>query len=215
MSSERYIPAAGRRGLTALYDPVLAVTMRERHFRRALVERTLAADPGVILDLGCGTGTLAVQLARAAPYARVIGLDGDRDVLRRAAKKAGRTRVELGLLEGSATAIPLADASVDCVVSSLLLHHLSSEAKQSTLGEVYRVLPSGGLFLLADWGEPSDPLMRAAFLAVQLLDGFENTRAHVAGELPELIERSGFAVTSMDRLRTAWGTLELLAATPS
>lgn len=215
MSSERYIPAAGRRGLTALYDPVVALTMREQRFRGALVEAALAAGPGEILDLGCGTGTLAVELALSAPRARLIGLDGDPGVLRRAAEKARAARVELELLEGSASAIPLADASVDCVVSSLLLHHLSPETKQLALAEVHRVLRIGGVFLLADWGEPSDPLMRAAFLAIQLLDGFENTRQHLAGELPQLIERGGFSVTRIDRLRTMWGTLELMVATPT
>jgi hypothetical protein len=57
--------------------------------------------------------------------------------------------------------------------------------------------------------------MRLAFLAVQALDGFENTRAHVAGAVPALLERGGFSVARIDRLRTLWGRLELLAATPS
>jgi hypothetical protein len=56
--------------------------------------------------------------------------------------------------------------------------------------------------------------MRVAFLYIQLLDGFRNTRQHAAGQLTELIAEAGFNVHTIDRLRTISGTLELLAATP-
>jgi ubiquinone/menaquinone biosynthesis C-methylase UbiE len=82
MTSERYVPAAGRAWLTPLFDPALAATMRERRWRGRLVEEALAGDPKAILDVGCGTGTLAVQLADRAPSVRVIGLDGDPEILR-------------------------------------------------------------------------------------------------------------------------------------
>lgn len=93
MSPERYKPAAGRRGLTGLYDPVMALTMRERRFRGALVAHAITRSANVIVDLGCGTGTLTIQLGRAAPNARVMGLDADPDALRRAAEKARRRRL--------------------------------------------------------------------------------------------------------------------------
>jgi len=213
--SERYVPAAGRRWLTAAYDPALALTMRERRFRRALVDEVLAGGHRRVLDLGCGTGSLAVALARRAPSASIIGLDGDPAVLQRAAGKARAARVRLELIEASADTIPLADGSVECVVSSLLLHHLSTDAKRGALAEARRVLSDDGRLLIADWGRPHDVLMRVAFLAIQLLDGASNTRAHLAGELPSLIEQAGFEVSVIDRLRTAWGSLELLAAAPT
>jgi ubiquinone/menaquinone biosynthesis C-methylase UbiE len=81
MSEERYVPAAGRRVLTPLFDPVMALTTRERRWRGEVVDQTLATRPATILDVGCGTGTLAVQLARRASQARVIGLDGNPDIL--------------------------------------------------------------------------------------------------------------------------------------
>jgi SAM-dependent methyltransferase len=55
-----------------VYDPL---TMRERAFRPALIAEVLADPrPGVVLDLGCGTGTLAGQLAQADPSVQVIGI---------------------------------------------------------------------------------------------------------------------------------------------
>ena len=211
MTEARYVPAAGRPGLTALYDPVLALTMREGAWRPALVAAALAGEGRDVLDLGCGTGTLAIDLVRAG--ARVVGVDGDDEVLQRAAAKARAAGVELDLRQGLADAVPLADGSVDVVVCSLLLHHLAPTVKTAALRECRRVLRPGGRLLIADWGRAADPVQRAAFFALQLLDGFDGTRDHAAGRLPGLVTAAGFdgvAVTS--RLRTVFGTLELLEA---
>jgi ubiquinone/menaquinone biosynthesis C-methylase UbiE len=88
MSEDRYVPAAGGRLLTPFFDPVMRVTTREWRWRGEVVDLALAPSPATLLDVGCGTGTLALQLARRAPDARVIGLDGDPEILTRAAAKA-------------------------------------------------------------------------------------------------------------------------------
>jgi ubiquinone/menaquinone biosynthesis C-methylase UbiE len=214
MAEERYVPAAGRRLLTPLFDPVMAVTTRERRWRGRVADEALMSTPATILDIGCGTGTLLVELARRNPDARVAGLDGDPDILQRAAGKARAAAVEVELLNGMADSIPLENSSVDSVTSTLVFHHLSPDAKARTLAEIRRVLRPDGRLVIADYGRPHDPLMRAAFLYVQLLDGVQNTRQHAAGQLPDLIAKAGFHVGSVDRLRTISGTLELLVATP-
>jgi len=215
MGEGRYIPAAGWRLLTPLFDPVMAVTTRERRWRSEVVDEVLETSPATILDVGCGTGTLLVQLARRAPKVRVIGLDGDPDILERAAAKAHAAAADVELVNGLADSIPLEGASVDCAVSTLVFHHLAPETKRRALEEIRRVLRPGGRLVIADYGGPHDPLMRAAFLYVQLLDGFQSTRQHAAGELPDLISDAGFTVETIDRLRTLSGTLELLTATPN
>ena len=86
--SDRYVPAAGRGVFTPLYDTVNAVAMRQGQWRPRLVERALGAGAGAaprILDLGCGTGEMALAIARASPAVTLIGVDGDGDVLKRAA----------------------------------------------------------------------------------------------------------------------------------
>ena len=204
----RYVPAAGRRGLTALYDPVMALTMREDAWRPRLVAAVTAGlrNGGVVADVGAGTGTLAAQLREARPDAEVIAVDGDPDVLARAALKGVRGR------EGLATELPIGAGEADRVVMSLLLHHLAPADKLAALREAGRVLRQGGRLHVADWGAP-DLLTGPGFLGLRVLDGFANTRDHGAGRLPGLIAEAGFAtVTVTDRFRTPWGRLELISA---
>jgi ubiquinone/menaquinone biosynthesis C-methylase UbiE len=210
---ERYVPAAGYRLLTRLYDPVVALTMRERHYRSLLAQRLKAAlpDGGTAVDVGCGTGTFAIEIATARPDATVIGVDRDHEVLTIARTKRLADRVDWRA--GLAGELPLENGSADAASMSLLLHHLQPSAKDLALADVRRVLRPGGTLHVADWGRPEDPVMRAAFGVLQAIDGFSNTRDHAAGRLPALIAGAGFeGVTTYARLRTVWGSLELIAA---
>jgi ubiquinone/menaquinone biosynthesis C-methylase UbiE len=214
MAADRYVPAAGRAGLTRAYDRIVALTMRERRWRPLLAGTVVAGVPegGRIADVGAGTGTLSIALAARRPDVEVVAVDGDPEALALARAKPGAGPVRW--VQGSATELPLEDASADAVVTSLLLHHLAPAAKHAALRECRRVLRSGGTLHVADWGRPHDPLMRAAFGVLQAIDGFAGTRDHAAGRLPDVIRAAGFAeVARYARLRTAWGSLELLRVT--
>ena len=105
-------------------------------------------EPGTVVDLGTGTGRLLPLLARAAR--RVIGIDGARemmDVARRRAEDEGDLEVELRL--GSLEHLPLGDGEADAMVANMVLHHVANP--QAALREVYRGLAAGGRFLLADY----------------------------------------------------------------
>jgi ubiquinone/menaquinone biosynthesis C-methylase UbiE len=201
------------RGLTHFYDSIVAVTMREGLFRGKLAQQVLAGLPADarIADVGAGTGTFAIELAAAASEAKVIGVDGDPEVLAIAAAKEGADAVEWK--RGLAAELPLADSSCDRVTMSLLLHHLDPAGKRAALAEALRVLKAGGSLHVADWGRPQDPLMRLGLFTLAIFDGFDGIRDHAAGRLGDFIADAGFAeVLRHDRLRTAWGTLELLSA---
>ena len=212
-SSARFVPAAGRFVPTALYDRSIALTMREDRWRPLLVRQLVAAVPpgGRIVDVGAGTGTLALAVAVARPDVEVLAFDGDPEALALAEAKPGAERVDWR--PGLAGHLDLADARADAVVMSLVLHHLGPAAKRGALRDVRRILRPGGQLHVADWGRPATPLLRAGFLALQLADGFEGTRDHAAGRLPVFLNEAGFDhVRRYRRLRTVWGSLELLGA---
>jgi SAM-dependent methyltransferase len=141
-----------------------------------------------------------------------VGLDPDPAALARARGKAG-SELRIQWVEGRSQELPFADGAFEALTCSLMLHHLQPAAKRLALSECLRVLKPGGWLHVADWGSAQDPIMRVAFLGVQLLDGFACTREHARGALPGLIADAGFAeVRVRDRLRTCWGSLGLISA---
>ena len=207
-SKSRYIPALAFTRLTSWYDPIVRWTTREEMFRTRLVAQSGVRPGDRVLDVGCGTGTLAIKIIQGQPGATITGLDGDPAVLSQAKRKAGASGIPVTWIEGRADALPFADSSFERVVSSLLFHHLDRATKLNALREIRRVLTPGGELHLADWGRAANPLMRIAFLSVQLLDGFATTADNVDGLLPKLMSESGLAdVTETGRLATPCGTL--------
>jgi 2-polyprenyl-3-methyl-5-hydroxy-6-metoxy-1,4-benzoquinol methylase len=212
-AQDRFIPALRFERLTALFDPVVAFTTREGHFKGRALERAAIRNGERVLDLACGTGTLAIEVAERTPGARVTGVDGDPSILTRARSKAEDAGVEVEFDEGMSSDLPYEDEAFDVVLSTLFFHHVSDAAKRRSAEELYRVLRPGGRAVIADFGRPQDPLMRAAFLPVQLLDGFSNTGGHVAGALPGVLAGAGLtAVEVTDRIRTPIGSIEILVA---
>lgn len=212
-SEAPYIPALRFAWLTPAYDVVVAATTRERTFKRALIEQAQLGPGQRVLDLGCGTGTLAVQMARGVPDAIVTGVDGDPSVLKRARHKADKRGARVRFDHALAGALPYVEGTFQRVVSSLFFHHLVWPEKERAAREAFRVLAAGGELHVADWGRARGPLMRGTFFAIQMLDGFQNTRDHAAGRLPVAFESAGFVgVEETKTFSTIWGTLSLYRA---
>jgi ubiquinone/menaquinone biosynthesis C-methylase UbiE len=214
VTRERYLPALRFRALTRFFDPLISRGLPERRFKHRLLEQA-APDPGQrLLDLGCGTGTLAIMAQAAQPEAAVFGLDADPEILALARGKAEAAGAKVRFDEGLATELPYEDRSFDHVFSTLFFHHLTGADKRQTAGEIARVLRPAGELHVADWGRPSDPLMWALFVgSVRLFDGFERTRDNAAGVLPQIFQQEGLEqAAETDRMRTAFGTLVLYRA---
>ena len=212
-SGRAYIPALRWKALTPLFDAVARITARERAAKRRLLDQAAVADGRSVLDLGAGTGTLAIELKRRRPGATVVGLDADPEILGIARRKAAGAGRDVEFVEGFSTDLPFAPGSFDVVLSTLFFHHLTGPDKRRSVAEVRRVLKPGGELHVADWGKASDPLMAALFTAVRAFDGFEVTADNARGALPAIIAEAGLeGARETQRMRTPLGTLALYSA---
>jgi ubiquinone/menaquinone biosynthesis C-methylase UbiE len=123
---------------------------REGAFRRELVDLARLSDGDDVLDLGCGTGSLALAAKRRVGAGQVHGIDPSAEMIDAARRKARRRRLDVSFEVGIAQELRLADASVDAVLATLVLHHLPHDALVQSLREVKRVLRPGGRFLAVD-----------------------------------------------------------------
>ncbi|MDE3135000.1 MAG: methyltransferase domain-containing protein [Acidobacteriota bacterium] len=212
-AGEEYRPAMGHGSRLEFYDPLIRITMRERRFKRRLLAEA-GLHPGFrVLDLGCGTGTLAVMAKRAEPDAAVIGVDGDPTAIGLAHRKIARENVDVQLHLALVQELPYPDGSFDRVLSTLVLHHLSHNGKVAALREVVRVLAPGGEFHMADFGRPANWLARAGFGLVRKFDGMENTEDNARGLLEKMMAEVGLRdVRETASFATVFGTLRLYAA---
>ena len=140
----KYVPALGYAWLTPFYDAVVGTTTREKTFKNALIEQSKFKPDHQVLDLACGTGTLAISIKQGHPSVTVTGLDGDPSILALAERKAQRAETEISLVHGLSTDLPYPSEYFDRVVSSLFFHHLDWANKTRTACEIYRVLKPGG-----------------------------------------------------------------------
>jgi SAM-dependent methyltransferase len=130
-------------GLERLHEELSRTHCLDVWTRRAMLARlgTLPYEASVI-DIGCASGYLLQDLHRSAPHVKLIGLD----LLDSGLRKAHAAIPQARLLQADACAVPLADASVDAVVSANLLEHVPDDER--ALAEIHRVLRPGGRAVL-------------------------------------------------------------------
>jgi ubiquinone/menaquinone biosynthesis C-methylase UbiE len=126
---------------------------REQAFRKKLVALARLKPSETVLDVGCGTGTLAIVAKRqVGPTGRVCGIDASSEMIARATRKARKRGVDVTFANAFAEALPFPDAHFDLVLSTVMLHHLGRKARQSAAQEIRRVLRPGGRVLVVDFG---------------------------------------------------------------
>jgi SAM-dependent methyltransferase len=104
---------------------------------------------GVLLDVGCGPGTITVDLARRLAPGRVVGIDASSDIVERAAGLAADEGTRNATFQvGDVYALDFPDASFDIVHAHQVLQHLIDPV--AAMAEIRRVLRPGGVFAARD-----------------------------------------------------------------
>ena len=126
---------------------------RERAFRERLVTLARIAPGESVLDVGCGTGSLAIAAQRrVASAGRVDGVDASAEMIARARKTAAKAGVPVTFTHGIVEALPFPAGQFDVVLNTLMLHHLPRDVRPACAREMRRVLKPGGRVLAVDFG---------------------------------------------------------------
>ncbi len=142
------------------YDLLMGfVTLgREQAFRQRIADLARLQPGEIVLDVGCGTGTLAmVARQRVGEIGRVAGIDPSPQMIARASRKAVRRGLAIDFQVGVIEHLSFPDQSFDVVLSTFMMHHLPDDLKRRGLAEIARVLKPGGRLLVLDMKGPAGP----------------------------------------------------------
>jgi ubiquinone/menaquinone biosynthesis C-methylase UbiE len=146
-----------------------------------------------VLDVGCGTGTLALEVQRrVGRTGRVVGVDPGTQQIARARAKAARRHVPIEFQIGVIEQLPFPDQTFDVAFSTLMMHHLPAPLKRQGLAEIARVLKPGGRLVIADFKRKQERQGQAA-------------RFHAGGssmqDLAALVKEAGFQHLEIEEMR--------------
>ena len=207
MPDASYVPAMGFHWLTRFYDPLVALTLREKAIKGRLIEQARVAAGHDVLDVGCGTGTLALMIAAREPEARVVGLDGDPAILAIARRKIEQAGADVKLVEGLADdAARFAPGSFDRIVTSFVLHHLTTPQKRAALAAMRAWLRPGGELHVLDFDGPGTGVWGFVLRALAAAHSHAHTHQEPGASVPELAREVGFAaIVETGRVSTPFG----------
>ena len=210
MGTAKFTPALGYASLTPLYDFVIRLLTREQHWRAQLLKQVAPKSGEAILDVGCGTGTFALELKRRAPEARVFGIDPDPAALSRAAAKSEAAGLRIEWLRGFAHEVADFAGDFDKVVSSLVFHQVPMQEKSAGLAAMLTTIRPGGEIHIADYACQHTSLMRQLFRVIQVLDGRTNTQLNADGAVERILsDLNGSPVLPEEVVRTPTGAISL------
>jgi len=170
-----------------------------------LLERLMSGDS--LLDVGCGPGTITMDLAELVAPGPVVGIDRSKEVIERAREAAeARALSNLSFEVGDVYELEFEDSSFDVVYAHQVLQHLSEPTR--ALVEMRRILRDGGWLAVRDgdygeftWSPPSVGLTRWMQLYHQITRK-NGAEADAGRHLAEWVEAAGF--DSLERSRSDW-----------
>jgi ubiquinone/menaquinone biosynthesis C-methylase UbiE len=127
---------------------------RERSMRERMLDLARVAAGESVLDVGCGTGTLAIAANRRVGNAGTVdGIDASPDMIERARKKAKRAHAGAAFRVARAESLPFDTSRFDVVLSTVMLHHVPRDVRAQAVQEMRRVLKPDGRILIVDFGK--------------------------------------------------------------
>lgn len=165
---------------------------RERRFRERLLAPARLQPGEAVLDVGCGTGSLAMLARQQVGAAGVVaGIDAAPEMIARARRKANKARLDIQFETASADALPYANAHFDAVLCTVALHHLPRAVRSVAVAEMARVMRPAGRVFLADFVFGHKPSV------VGMLHHQHGLRPNA---LTELVEAAGLRVAERGSL---------------
>ena len=163
---------------------------RLRALRRQALDLAGLQPGDAVLDVGCGTGTLALEAhARVGDTGRVVGVDPAPKQIARARAKAARRGPQVEFRLGVIEALPFPEGSFDAALSTLMMHHLPDDLKRRGLAEIARALKPGGRLVVVDAEHPGHPgqpgHVGAGSLGIREIAGLMEAAGFSCGEVTQ------------------------------
>lgn len=141
----------------------------EERIRRQVLDLLPLSGNETVLEVGCGTGTVAAMVSRRlTAEGSIVGLDPSPQMLARGKGKLSSGPAPAMLIEGSGSRLPFRDASIDSIILFLALHEMAHPDRLAALKEAVRVLRPGGHLLIGKLHRP-DSVIGKLLLRLLLL----------------------------------------------
>jgi ubiquinone/menaquinone biosynthesis C-methylase UbiE len=208
MSTNSIMRPLGPSWFTGAYDPLTARWPAGNKMRATVIDALDPAPGQRLLELGCGSGRLAIEIKRRCPDVAISAVDGNRDILAIARDRAKKAGLEIDFTVGDITRCPL-EGPYDSAYSTLVLHHLTLDAKQQVFRRVRDLVAPSGSLVIADFSRHRGSGQAIVSRLSALGDSLGAKRPHFDGRFETALRECFSDVRSLAQIPSVFGTIEV------